>query len=200
MSTRQGTALSPLTGAAPQNFFKKKHNFKPTNRCDRPFFSQRAADLRTVPMSTPTLPELMNAIDAHLQASALFPLLSPPVSSPFSGVCPLLCLISLFPHHRCPSQESNAEYSCHPVSWDDVARATVGGKPSCWGSNITGSPSPRLHPTLRSPLIRNGAQIPASGRRRGSSCTRCAPTTGTRSSGRCALPNPLCPTWHIRGR
>ena len=30
-----------------------------------------------------------------------------------------------------------AEYSCKVVSWDDVARGTVGGSVSCWGANIT---------------------------------------------------------------
>merc|ERR1711988_1912100 len=30
-----------------------------------------------------------------------------------------------------------AQYSCKTVSWDDVQRGTVGGSPSCWGSNIT---------------------------------------------------------------
>eukprot|EP00746_Dinoflagellata_sp_MGD_P162736 gnl/MRDRNA2_/MRDRNA2_90431_c0_seq1.p1 gnl/MRDRNA2_/MRDRNA2_90431_c0~~gnl/MRDRNA2_/MRDRNA2_90431_c0_seq1.p1 ORF type:complete len:468 (+),score=105.78 gnl/MRDRNA2_/MRDRNA2_90431_c0_seq1:92-1495(+) len=29
------------------------------------------------------------------------------------------------------------EYSCKSVSWDDVARGTVGGALSCWGANIT---------------------------------------------------------------
>jgi len=29
------------------------------------------------------------------------------------------------------------EYSCKSVSWDDVARGTVGGSLSCWGANIT---------------------------------------------------------------
>jgi hypothetical protein len=30
-----------------------------------------------------------------------------------------------------------ATYSSKPVSWDDAERGTVGGKLSCWGSNIT---------------------------------------------------------------
>lgn len=32
---------------------------------------------------------------------------------------------------------SGSGYSCKPVSWEDCSRGTIGGKLSCWGSNIS---------------------------------------------------------------